>query len=124
MFSTNKQESQLKQAPNLASVPDSFKRMSKYNTERLTHTDYEVGKMVDEYARLSNVVQFDCEGYIARDIGDKFYLEAAKDTKEYYKYHGMYIISRIYHNISKGSYMNNLSLIRNFKFLPEDESNG
>ena len=121
-FSTNFHEKHLKQSCNLNQVPPSNKFLATYKKEKASHEYQEVGEMLDEYTRLSNVVQFDCVGFIPRSVGDLFYLDVAKDTREYYKYHGMYIISKIYHVISKGKYSQNISLMRNFKFDEPKES--
>jgi hypothetical protein len=63
--------------------------------------------------KFLDVLQLNAPGHIKRDVGELFLIGVDNPTQALYKrYTGTWLISRIYHIISKGNYRQDISLVR------------
>jgi len=96
-------------------VPDVYKQTSPMEVEMGNNQFAEFGKRMQELFRFMDVVQFDTQGYMKRNVGDMFFITSDGDNPIVNRYKGTWLITRIYHDFSKNKYNHNLSLARVYR---------
>ena len=85
----------------------------KMRQEKQPKVDWFMGERMREFSRLAGAIRFTTMGYIKRAPGQTFKVFIDNPvTGLYRKFAGMYIISRVSHIFKKGTYDQELDLVR------------
>lgn len=106
-------------------VPDKLRESPnyKFQYEMQPIKYFFLSDRISELYRFADVLEFNCAGYIGRDVGQLFSvsLDNAKQAL-YQRLIGTWMISRITHVFTKGSYRQDISLVRSDRMVRLDAS--
>ena len=98
--------------PIIKDIPKSFSHKTRFQEEFSSIHYPQLGNRINKLFRHLSVLQFDCTGFIKREVGEIFFVTAPPQSKEFEKYAGYWIISRIVSKFSLNEFTQNISLIR------------
>jgi len=90
-----------------------------FNYEEVSNYPFTMNTKMEEYFKFAQIKQFSTTGFLKRDVGQLFHLQAHPADTYDNRDSGTWMISRIHHIFSKESYDQNLSLIRTDKKIEE-----
>ena len=87
----------------------------KFNIEEVSNFPFDINQRMEEYFKFAQVLQFSYVGYLARDVGDLFKVQADQEDTYDNREAGTWMVTRIHHVFSNNKYDQNISLIRSDK---------
>ncbi len=86
-----------------------------FNSEEVSNISFNVKQRIEEFYKFAQILQFTYTGFLERDVGDLFKVQAHKKDTYNNRESGTWMITRIHHVFSNDLYEQNITLIRSDK---------
>ena len=95
-------------------ISDRYQKLV-FNIEEVSNFPFNVTQRMEEYFKFAQVLQFSYVGYLEREVGDLFKVQADPNDPYDNREAGTWMVTRIHHVFSNNNYEQNITLIRSDK---------